>query len=961
MVDVNSPIVKEFLIESFENLSNISEELTQFEKSAADSDLLNAIYRKVHTLKGSASFLGLKKLQGITHLSENVLDKIREDEIEISGEVVDVLLDSFDKCLVILKNIESSGEEGDEDYSSLISTLEKAEAGELNSSVPLGAAEENSETLNIDVGSISSSSAVPSNVGVPDRLSAIESLEGIFGTNEKSLPEDDKEKTEEVNEVDLTEEVKTEAIVEPHEENDVEPISQSSGAQVNTASLSNVREKVQAIKEKMKASEVVVVSEIVETDNSQKKSQSSSLVDSVVRVNVGLLDKIMNVVGELVLNRNQILQFANSGDSSDLNRLAHQLNAITTELQTDIMTTRMQPVGSVLTKFERVVRDLSRQQGKNIKLTITGKDTELDKTLLEAIRDPLTHLIRNSVDHGVEIPEKRVLSGKGEQGHIQIRAYHEGGQVTIEIVDDGNGIDPDRILEKAISKGVISKEKGATLSRKQILNLVFTPGFSTAEQVTNISGRGVGMDVVKSNIEKIGGSVDVNSVVGTGSTFKLKIPLTLAIVPALVVESGHETYAIPQINLVELVRIEEEDDAQIETIHKSEFFRLRGDLIPIFRLNNCLGLENSNREDDPTINNGDVNIAILKAEGAIYGLVVDHVLDTEEIVVKPLSRELKDLSIYGGATIMGDGSVALIIDALGFFNHMGKVQGQKKSDMQEIESKKEVLPAYNDEILLSLLGDGRVYGIPLALVSRLEEFKKSEVEWSGAQPLIRYRGKAMPLILLEEHLNLGGESTLRDSKEDVSVVVVSARGQQLGFVVNEIQDIAINHSRISTETSDRDGFVGTAYINDRTITVLDVFKIVDGLSFLKKSSSDEISQDRGRVLIVEDSELFMRIQRELFTEAGYEVVMATDGQQAMDLVTDDLVAVVTDVDMPIMNGWELIRAIREKAEVSQLPIIAVSSIVSKKTEEIKDAGFDFYFDKQDNQKALAIVNELVSM
>jgi len=927
MVDINSPIVKEFLIESFESLSNISEELTQFEKNSNDKDLLNAIYRKVHTLKGSASFLGLKVLQNITHLAENILDEVREGETEIDGDIVDVLLESFDACMTILKSIEANGQEGDTDFSGLLKKLEKVEASHHASSEK----SEATESLGINIGSTARSETVSSSGNEKiSESTPLEKLEEVTVSN-SAINEISNEQP--VVELDLIQNQNVEA------------------SKTEDNAIVSLRAKAEELKLKIIEEKANKGKKVKEPVNAPKTG-GSNLVDSVVRVNVSLLDKIMNVVGELVLNRNQILQFANNDTSSELSRLAHQLNAITTELQTDIMTTRMQPVGSVLSKFERVVRDLSRQQGKNIKLSITGKETELDKTLLEAIRDPLTHLIRNSVDHGVEVPERRVENGKAEQGSIAIRAYHEGGQVTIEIADDGNGIDPDRILEKAISKEIVSAEKGKMLSKKQILNLVFTPGFSTAEQVTNISGRGVGMDVVKSNIEKIGGSVDVSSKVGEGTVFKLKIPLTLAIVPALVVQSCKETYAIPQTNLVELVRIEEGEDKKIENIHDSEFFRLRGDLIPIFRLDSSLDLQNCEKSGQSS----DINIAILNAEGAIYGLVVDQVLDTEEIVVKPLSRELKELSIYGGATIMGDGSVALIIDALGYYNHMGRVQAQKKSDinLSDRHSEKEV--AYNDEVLLCALEDGREYGIPLAVVQRLEEFSKNDIEWSGEMPLVRYRGKAMPLIQLEKSLSVSDQSALTTGQEDLPVIVINARGVQLGFVVSEIRDIAINHSKISTDTSDRDGFVGTAFINDKTITILDIYKIVDALPFAK---SIEESSSKGRVLIVEDSELFLRIQKEMFIESGYQVDTAIDGVEALKLMSNDYVAVVTDIDMPNMNGLQLLKEIRGKDELKEIPVLAVSSVVERKYEELMNEGFDFCFDKQNNFKAIEVINQLV--
>lgn len=886
MVDVNESILHEFLIESFDNLSGISEEITQYENQHENKELLNSIYRKVHTLKGSASFLGLKKLESVTHYSENILENIREGELESNPSIIDVLLESFDACLEMLKRIEQTKSEGDTDYSELIKKLEKVTAVDINI--------ENQKLVE------------PSDSVLFCEPISDEEVE------RDSLPIQEIELVEETSEVPLEE--------------------------VTLTEVSKVRE----------ADEPSSLS--VSEDKTESK-KVVSLTDSVVRVNVQLLDKIMNVVGELVLNRNQILQYANNYDSSELNRLAQQLNVITTDLQTDIMTTRMQPVGSVLTKFERIVRDLSRDQGKSIKLSISGKETELDKTLLEAIRDPMTHLVRNSVDHGIEKPEGRIENGKTEEGNILIKSYHEGGQVTIEISDDGNGINPEKILAKAISKNIVSKEKAETLSERQVLNLIFTPGFSTAEQVTNISGRGVGMDVVKSNIEKIGGSVDVISEVGFGTTFKLKIPLTLAIVPALVIRSSGETFAIPQINLVELVRLEkEEESTRIEKVHDSDFYRLRGELIPVFRLNNRLSLEGIKVEENGNISDS-LNIVILNAEGQCYGLIVDNVLDTEEIVVKPLSRKLKDLNLFGGATIMGDGRVALIIDALGFFNSVDSGKSQK-SDVQSFEEElNRVADGESQEILLTELGDKRSYGIPLCLVNRLEEFSFGDVEWTGDQPLVRYGNKPMLLIDIEKTLGLDGHSELQREgigKEDViACVVTKIRGSYFGIVVRAIKDIAFSQSDVNQETSDREGIMGTLFVNDKTVSLLDVHNIIDLQNCFKNKSSVHGS----KILLVDDSPMHRRVQKEVISELGFDVILASDGNDAVDKMKEnsDLKLVITDLEMPNLNGWELIKHIRESN--SELPVVAMSSRITSVDENRSErSGFNKFVDKTNQEK-----------
>lgn len=926
MADPSSPIVKEFLIESFENLSNLSDEFTTYEKHPEDKELLNSIYRKIHTIKGSASFLGFIKLQSVTHSAENILDFVREGKLTITPDLVDVFLETFDCAHEIVKFIENTGEEGTKDYSTLVAKLlEVLEKVSLADEVTPG-----------------SSSSVDSSLLNQDASESMTSPSNLV----KSSPEHDA-----INPFDTLEAVK---VVEKAATN----IIASASAPVVEESVAPVDAKVEEI---------------------PTASKSATLTDSVVRVNVQLLDKIMNVVGELVLNRNQILQYANTTDSSELTKLAQQLNVITTELQTDIMTTRMQPVGSVLSKFERIVRDLARGQKKKIKLTISGKDTELDKTLLEAIRDPLTHLIRNSVDHGVEDPENRKEKGKPEEGTIQIKAYHEGGQVTIEIKDDGNGINPAVILEKAIGKGLVSQEKGENLSQKQILKLIFTPGFSTAEQVTSISGRGVGMDVVKSNIEKIGGSVDISSAVGEGTSFKLKIPLTLAIVPALVVRSAEETFAIPQINLVELVRLEGDEQNQLEKLHNSEFLRLRGELVPIFRLNETLKIVNQKEVELEISSDEDIeveqpvydtdkdstNIVVLNAEGRVYGLIVDSVLDTEEIVVKPLSRKLKDLSVFAGATIMGDGRVSLIVDALGFFNMVDNGQTRKGDDVVDDENK--YLFDESQEVLLCDLGDDRPYAIPLCLVNRLEEFKVANIEWSGEQPLIRYGKVAMPLINIEKTIKIEGVSPLGhlgDMTDGVvSCVVVLIRGTHFGLVVQSIRDIAVCEGEINEDTVDRDGFLGTVFVNDKTVTLLDVHGVLE-CQHIGSQRSKALESGNGKILIVDDSPLHRRIQSEYLKENGFLVVIANDGREAIEKMSSEsnVDIILTDKEMPNMNGFEMAQAIRSSGKAyANIPIIGMTTNVSKMdVDEGKKVGVETFLEKQNQDEVISTLKMIVN-
>ena len=403
-----------------------------------------------------------------------------------------------------------------------------------------------------------------------------------------------------------------------------------------------------------------------------------SAADSAIRVDVGQIDRLMNLVGELVLARNQIVQAAGQEADPALLAAVQRVNLITSELQESVMKTRMQPIGNVWSKFPRIVRDLGHELGKDVALVMEGNETELDRTIIEAIKDPMTHLIRNAVDHGVETPEQRIAAGKPAQGRLALRAFHEGGQVNIEISDDGKGIDAAKVRQKALQRGLITQEQASRMSHRETLDLVFLPGISTADTVTNVSGRGVGMDVVRTNIEKIGGNVDLDSEPGKGATIRIKIPLTLAIIPALVVTCGGDRYAIPAASLVELVRIEgDQVDKSVEHIHNAPVYRLRGNLLPLVNLAKELDLTARRKADEALF------LIVLQAEGRQFGLVVDNIQDTEEIVVKPLAREMKGLGVYAGATIMGDGKVALILDVLGLARRAALLEESSHQSVRE--------------------------------------------------------------------------------------------------------------------------------------------------------------------------------------------------------------------------------------------------------------------------------------
>jgi two-component system chemotaxis sensor kinase CheA len=549
------------------------------------------------------------------------------------------------------------------------------------------------------------------------------------------------------------------------------------------------------------------------------QESKAAVADTNIRVDVGLLDKLMNLVGELVLARNQILQFNATQNDPNFLSTTQRLNLITTELQEGVMKTRMQPIGNVWNRFPRVVRDLAVTCGKEVRLEMEGTETELDKTIIEAIKDPLTHIVRNSVDHGIEKSEVRIAAGKPAEGTLLLRAFHEGGQVNIEIIDDGAGVNTERVKAKAVERGLVSREQAARMSEREAIHLLFLPGFSTAEKVTNVSGRGVGMDVVKTNIEKIGGMVDLQSQLGVGTTLKIKIPLTLAIIPALIVSSGRDRFAIPQVSLLELVRLDGEQAKKgIEYIHGVPVYRLRGNLLPLVHLHHELGDERLTGSLQVDV----INIVVLQADERQFGLVVDGINDTEEIVVKPLGKVLKNIPVFAGATIMGDGRVALILDVLGIAQRAGVVSEVRDRSLADHAAKSAERVSDQQTLLLLAMGNGRRGAIPLSMVARLEEIPLGDLEQADGREVVQYRGQILPIVRLSNVLGVGMST---ETADPMQVVVYTEGERSVGLVVDRVLDIVETSLEVHRSTR-HDGIVASAVIQQRVTDLLDVQGII---------------------------------------------------------------------------------------------------------------------------------------
>ncbi|MFH1020106.1 MAG: chemotaxis protein CheW, partial [Pseudomonadota bacterium] len=675
-----------------------------------------------------------------------------------------------------------------------------------------------------------------------------------------------------------------------------------------------------------------------ETEKGEKteKSQAGNLqAESSLRVNVALLDQLMNRAGELVLSRNQLLQAISSGSREEIMVAGQRLNLVTSELQETIMMTRMQPVGNIFSKFPRVVRELAKQLGKEIELSLEGKEVELDKTIIEGLGDPLTHLVRNAADHGIELPETRRARGKAAAGHIVLRAHHESGQVIIEIQDDGKGIDPERIAQTAVRKGLITQEQVQAMSDSEKVNLIMLPGFSTAERITEVSGRGVGMDVVKTNLDKLGGQVELLSLLDKGSCIRIKLPLTLAIIPSLLVLSGKQRFAIPQVNVGELLRIPAADvREQVEKMGEAEVLTLRGELIPLLQLSNVLGISRTfydpktgrYREDRrarladerlleearegrmeaaETIamaaqqaaeerrqsRSSDVNIAIVQAGSSRYGLVVDKLSDNVEIVVKPLGRHLKGCEVYAGATIMGDGHLALILDINGLSH---KADLRSLSETEATARMAEQLEGKQGEEKLTLLmfqnGPAEYCAVPLDTLLRVEKIKTEQVKISGGKKVIQYRGGNLQVYGLEEVASVAP----LENREDLIVLVFSVAGREVGLLAAQPLDAVDLESPIDEETLRQPGIRGSAIIRRQTTLIVDLPGFMQALNpqwFADGAApspnpagggSQGEQPDNRTVLLVEDSDFFRHQVRMILEEAGLPVVAAENGQVAWE-------------------------------------------------------------------------------
>ena len=1062
---MDDELLQAFITESREHLATIEADLLAIEQAgeAADAELVNKVFRAAHSIKGCSGFLGLNKVKELAHKAETVLDMLRSHKIQSNAEVTNVLLAAFDK-LRDMVNSPLTSEDAD-------TALEVQGLVDLAASF-LPPAEKATVTTPVEVATPQGSPMALSQVDLERAKRAgccVYALEYDLihdierqGMNVLELFH----QLEECGEIlDVALDFKAVGGLEAAIGNQlplaiilatltlpsaIGGLTRLPAAQIKvlfdaaTGETRNIscgvaaprieppvpKAEAPAIPPVCVASPPVAIvppstpavevhpppaASAAPTHTPHPAGSTAPVAEDTLRVNVGLLDTLMNLAGELVLSRNQFQAAIVQNNHRMLNSAGQRLSQVTSEIQDAIMRTRLQPIENVFSKLPRVVRDLSNSLGKEVRLDVRGKEVALDRSLVEGLSDPLTHMVRNAIDHGIESPAERKRAGKDRSGILRVEARHEAGQVVIEISDDGKGIDGKRVAQAALAKGLITAEQLKAMSAQDQMGLILLPGLSTAEKVSDVSGRGVGMDVVKTNLDRLGGQLDINSMPGQGSLFRIKLPLTLAIIPALIVSAEGERFAIPQINVEELLRIRpEETKSRIEVVGETEVLLLRDRILPLLRLEEYLGViptyaeageqreldrraaladrrsPHYSEEGEPVINSdmprpgptiprrsggrrgkvrGALEIAVITTGMFQYALVVQAFHNTEEIVVKPLGHHLKESREYAGATILGDGAVALIIDAAGLAAKAELTSAaaiQRAKELEEGDKKENDAEQSSHSLLLFRNAPEEHCAIPLGAVRRIERIKPEQVENAGGRRTMRYREQSLPLVTLADTAQVQTISGARD----LAVIVSNIYGREVGLLGAMPVDVAEGGAAIDSSTHRQTGIAGSAVIGGHTTLIADLVELVDavypdwGIKAKSEHAVAAASAEQATILLAEDSDFFRSQLRRFFEADGYAVLDAADGEIAWSLLqknSDKVQLVVTDIEMPNMNGLDLTRHIRADNRVAGLPVIALSSLASDEDmAQGKSAGVDDYQIKLDRDALMGRVHSLLA-
>jgi two-component system chemotaxis sensor kinase CheA len=1034
----NDETLQMFLEEAHDHLRDIESDLLGIETETGPADLerVNKVFRGIHSIKGAAGFFGLNRIKELSHSMENLLNRIRNLEILPNRRVSEALLRSADVLSAMVEDPHGSESVDIEPSLVLLGGVQEPVARDTTPTQIL-------DEMGLPVFILPADELNLARKGGKHlfvlHFDMVSDLDGKGKTPLDVLH--DLERTGLIVDAKLSQDTRGNPVgsarslpfhvlyatvldlemtslltglepprIHPHpavpEKRPVEHAAVVAAGAPRQAGRKPPKADAAKASKKAESAPSIPAADPVAKSADPSEAHQAPTTDSVrtspapsasssLRVNVKVLDRLMTLAGELVLSRNQMVQKVSSRSLADIQASSQSLSLIISELQEAVMSTRMQPLSIVFGKFQRLVRDLSAEVGKEIRLEVEGEDVELDKTVIESIGDPLTHLIRNSVDHGIELPDIRERNGKPRLAVIRLHAFHEAGKVVIAVSDDGRGIDTGAVREKALAQQLMDPQTLSKMTEKELINLIFLPGFSTAKKVTDISGRGVGMDVVKTNFTRLGGVIDVESKGGKGTTIRVKLPLTLAIIPSLMVSVQDETYAVPQVNLVELVRIPaREVRNRVERIGDALVMRLRGRLLPLLRLSDVLGLEKKAFADPKTgeikpdrrrlvedrrgpvdretpeererRGNADrryhsssaVNIAVLNSGAFQYGLVVDRLHESEEIVVKPLGRHFHGCQCYAGATILGDGRVSLILDVVGITRHMDLRDAGVGDRPPDEEARKRQKLHDAQSMLLFRVADQEQFAVPLALVLRLEVVGKASIEDIGGRRSTQYRGGTLPL------LDLSGISRVQPlpDQESFFAIVYSVGGREVGLLASQIVDIVESNEDFDETTFRQPGILGSTIFQSHTTLLVDLYEAArSGVPGFAKPAP--VARGKGRrILVVDDSPFYRRQIAGFLRESGHEVHEAENGDDAFSKLEtiSGIDMVMTDIEMPVMDGLELARRIRSHQGMKNLAVVAVSSLSGEEAmRRGRDAGLDGYIVKLDREKILESVEKFL--
>ena len=1056
MEDLDDSFVQVFIEESMEHLADMEQVLLAIEKDGAhiDEDRVNKVFRAAHTIKGSAGFMGYDHIETLAHKMEDVLGLIRKGHLVPNSENINQLLLSFDTLKKMSFNPTSSQDydiaahleglnsvvEGAKRLTVVETTAEPTSLADFVVEAPDSGVVLKATANDVSVASTAGKGtyliriereAEPAD-GIIEKLKRYGTVLSVasFATQENQsilyilfacvLRSEDLRQLVNVDAGHIWI-VGTDGKVQPVNDFDVPSPPEAASEPLDIIFLDDDAAFQDISFQPKDQPDTSPVSLMTATAEKQALSRESKLDSTIappssIRVNLSLLDSLMNMAGELVLSRNQLLQAISMNDSMVTAAAAKNVDAITSELQETVMLTRMQPIGTLFNRFNRLVRDLARELGKEVALDMTGKSVELDRTLLENVSDPLTHLVRNAVDHGIEPVDERKRMGKGEVGSIKLRAFHQAGQINIEICDDGRGLDPERIASKGVEKGFLTQEQVILMTSKEKMNLIFCPGFTTKEAVSSVSGRGVGMDVVKTNINRLGGQIDVDSEPNMGTRIRIKLPLTMAIIPGQIISVEDQKFILPQTSIEELLRVPADQVKQrLEWVGSAQVIRLRNRLLPVVRLSDLLGIErtygdpsSTGRKPDRRKNIADrrskrnplfgsraedsdeastfenrrisrsrsdrryraesaLNIVVLSNGLIKYGLIVDRFHDSEEIVVKPLGRHLKNARAFAGATILGNGDVALILDS-GDIARIAEFTSLEGTDRSLEAAKKNDFSDHQEDALNLLTfrnAEDERFAIPLSQVLRIEKIEAAAIQTYGRRKSIQYRGGNLLVFSLDEIAHVSPLA----NKRDFLVIVSSAAGRQVGILAVGPVDSVATFSKVDDASLKQPGIMGSVLINNQTSLVVDLHDMIQHLYSEKapKPSKEPLAGTvdvaKGTLLVVEDSTFFRKQIKTFLENKGFTVLEAEDGTagwEALHLHKQEIDLVITDIEMPMMNGLEFSRKIRAEETFANVPIIALTTLADEENEEEgKRSGIDDYQIKLDKQELLASIETLI--